>query len=127
MEFHHVGVATDDYKALVNRFGALFDAPVAHEQRFDDMTIVFLELENGYIELLEPRDGGVIAQYLDEYGPGLHHLAIATDDIEGALEAARDVGVDLVDSEPRPGAWGHEVAFLHPGSTGGVLVEFVAR
>lgn len=127
MEFHHAGVATDDYKALVNRFGALFDAPVAHEQRFDDMTIVFLELENGYIELLEPRDGGVIAQYLDEYGPGLHHLAIATDDIEGALEAARDVGVDLVDSEPRPGAWGHEVAFLHPGSTGGVLVEFVAR
>lgn len=127
MEFHHAGVATDDCDALVERFGALFNAPVAHEQRFDDMTIVFLELENGYIELLEPRDGGVIAQYLDEYGPGLHHLAIATDDIEGALETARDVGVDLVDSEPRPGAWGHEVAFLHPGSTGGVLVEFVAR
>ncbi len=127
MEFHHAGVATDDCDALVERFGALFDATIAHEQRFDDMTIVFLELENGYIELLEPRDGGVIAQYLDEYGPGLHHLAIATDDIEGALEAARDVGVDLVDSEPRPGAWGHEVAFLHPGSTGGVLVEFVAR
>ncbi len=126
MQFHHAGIATDDAIALADRFGVLFDAPIAHEQVFDDMLIVFCELETGYFELLEPQDGGVIAAYLDDHGPGVHHLAIGTDDIEGALETAREADIDLIDSEPRAGAWGHQVAFLHPGSTGGVLVEFVA-
>jgi methylmalonyl-CoA/ethylmalonyl-CoA epimerase len=66
-----------------------------------------------------------VARYLDEQGPGLHHVALATDEIEGALAAARGAGVELIDESPRPGAWGHEVAFCHPKSTGGVLVEFV--
>jgi len=90
------------------------------------MSVVFLELDDGgYFELLEPTAGGAIAGYLDREGPGIHHVALATDDIAAALDRARDLGIDLVDEEPRPGAWGHEVAFLHPRSTGGVLVEFV--
>jgi methylmalonyl-CoA/ethylmalonyl-CoA epimerase len=89
------------------------------------MAVRFLEFENGYVELLEPQDEGAIASYLDEHGPGIHHLAVATSDIERSLALAREHGVELVDSEPRPGAWGHEVAFLHPRSTGGVLLEFV--
>ena len=125
MRIHHAGIATDDVAALVERFGTLFDAPIAHEQRFEGLSVVFLELDNGYFELLEPHDGGVIADYLADHGPGVHHLAIETSDIEAALETAVDAGVDLVDSEPRPGAWGHDVAFLHPAATGGVLVEFV--
>jgi methylmalonyl-CoA/ethylmalonyl-CoA epimerase len=54
-------------------------------------------------------------------------VALRTDDIEAALERASETGVELVDGEPRPGAWGHEVAFLHPKSTGGVLVEYVSH
>jgi len=91
------------------------------------MTVVFLELENGFFELLEPHEDGAIARYLDRRGPGIHHLAVETADIDAALRTARDAGIELIDTKPRPGAWGHEVAFLHPKSTGGVLIEFVGE
>lgn len=126
MQFHHAGIATDDAAGLADRYAALFDAPIVHEERFDGMEIIFLAFDNSYFELLEPRDEGPIAGYLDEHGPGIHHLAVATDDIGAALSTAADHGIDRIDEEPRPGAWGHEVAFLHPSSTGGVLIEFVA-
>jgi len=127
MRFHHAGIATDDADSLADLFGAVFDAPVAHSEQFDGMDIRFLELETGYFELLEPTDGGPIASYLDSNGPGIHHLAIETTDIDAALQTASEHGIDRIDAEPRPGAWGHEVAFLHPSSTGGVLIEFVAE
>ncbi len=126
MRFDHVGVATRDAANIADLFDGLLDAPVAHEETFDGMRVVFLELDGGgYVELLEPTEDGPIADYLDREGPGIHHVALATDDISAALDRARDRGVDLVDEEPRPGAWGHAVAFCHPRSTGGVLVEFV--
>ena len=126
MRFDHVGVATRDAADLAELFDGLLDAPVAHDETFDGMEVVFLELDGGgYFELLEPDDGGAIADYLDREGPGIHHVALATDDLPAALDRARDLGVDLIDEEPRPGAWGHEVAFCHPRSTGGVLVELV--
>jgi methylmalonyl-CoA/ethylmalonyl-CoA epimerase len=126
MRFDHVGVATRDATDLAALFDGLLDAPIAHEETFDGMSVVFLALDDGgYFELLEPTAGGAIADYLDREGPGIHHVALATDDVSGALDRARGLGVDLVDEEARPGAWGHEVAFLHPRSTGGVLVEFV--
>lgn len=126
MQFDHVGVATDDAAGLADLFESLLGTPIAHEEKFDGMRVVFLDCGDGYLELLEPLgDEGAISRFLDREGPGLHHVALATDDIEGALDAAREMGVELVDEEPRPGAWGHDVAFLHPKSTGGVLVEFV--
>jgi methylmalonyl-CoA/ethylmalonyl-CoA epimerase len=136
MEFDHVGVATDDAAALASLFGDLFDAPVVHEEVFDGMQVVFLRLGGGgtgadsptYLELLEPTADateGPIARYLDREGPGIHHVAVRTPDVAEALATARALDVEPVDDEPRPGAWGHRVAFLHPGSTGGVLVEFV--
>ncbi|WP_435125243.1 methylmalonyl-CoA epimerase [Halobaculum sp. D14] len=128
MHFDHVGVATDDAAGLAALFTDLFDAEVSHEEQFDGMTVVFVAVGDVYVELLEPLDpdsGGAIARFLERNGPGIHHVAVATDDVRAALSTARDLGVDLVDEEPRPGAWGHEVAFCHPASTGGVLVEFV--
>ena len=126
MRFDHAGIATRDAVDLADLFAELFERPVVHEETFDGMRVVFLELaDGGYLELLEPVEGGTIADYLDREGPGIHHVALATEDLVGALDRARGLGVDLVDEEPRPGAWGHEVAFLHPRSTGGVLVEFV--
>ena len=125
MRFDHAGIATDDADALAELFEPLFDAPAVHEEEFDGMLVRFLDLGNGYFELLEPRGEGPIADYLEREGPGIHHLALATEDVEAALAEAREAGVEPIDEEPRPGAWGHEVAFLHPGSTGGVLIEFV--
>ena len=126
MRFDHAGIATEDAAELAALYTDLLDCEIAHEEEFDGMAVVFLELGDSYLELLEPLgDGGAIAGYLDRSGPGIHHLAFATDDIEEALDRARDLGIELIDEEPRPGAWGHEVAFLHPRDTGGVLVEFV--
>jgi methylmalonyl-CoA/ethylmalonyl-CoA epimerase len=127
MHFDHAGVATDDADGLAALYAAAFDAPVAHEETFDGMHVSFLDLGNGYFELLEPLpdSDGAIATYLERNGPGIHHLALATPDIDAALETAVEAGVDPIDDEPRSGAWGHEVAFLHPKSTGGVLLELV--
>ncbi|MFC6718101.1 methylmalonyl-CoA epimerase [Natrialbaceae archaeon GCM10025810] len=125
MHFDHAGIATDDARKLANLYADLFDLEVAHEEEFDGMRVVFLDCGNGYFELLEPLEEGTISRYLEKNGSGIHHLALATDDIEGALETARDHDVELIDEEPRPGAWGHTVAFLHPRDTGGILVEFV--
>lgn len=125
MEIDHVGIATDDAAALVATFSDLFGAAIAHEETFDGLRVVFLELGPGYLELLEPLEDGTVQRFLDREGPGLHHVAVRTDDIAAALETADRLGIDLIDDEPRPGAWGHRVAFLHPKATGGVLVEFV--
>jgi methylmalonyl-CoA/ethylmalonyl-CoA epimerase len=127
MRFDHAGVATDDADALADLYETAFDAPAVHQETVDGLAVTFLDLGNGYFELLEPLpdSGGAVASYLERNGPGIHHVALETDDIEAALDVARDVGIDCIDDEPRPGAWGHDVAFLHPKSTGGVLVEFV--
>ncbi|MFT4944841.1 MAG: methylmalonyl-CoA/ethylmalonyl-CoA epimerase [Halovenus sp.] len=121
----HAGIAVEDADALAELYVDLFDCERVHEESRDGVSFVFLGFDNGYFELLEPRTDGTVARYLDEHGPGIHHLAVATDDIGAALDRARDCGVDLVDEEPRPGAWDHDIAFLDPTSTGGVLLEFV--
>jgi len=127
MEFDHAGVATDDLDGLADVYDGLLDAPVVHEERFEDLRVAFLDVGGGYLELLEPLPDaeGALPRYLDREGPGIHHLAFRTGDVAAALDLARDLDLDIIDEEPRPGAWGHDVAFLHPDSTGGVLVEFV--
>jgi methylmalonyl-CoA/ethylmalonyl-CoA epimerase len=127
MRLDHVGIATDDLDALADLYVALLGCPVTHEECFEGMEVAFLDCGDAYLELLEPADDGVIASYLEEHGPGIHHVAFETEDVGTVLDHARDLGVELVDEEPRPGAWGHDIAFLHPGSTGGVLIEFVER
>jgi methylmalonyl-CoA/ethylmalonyl-CoA epimerase len=126
MQFDHAGIATDDADEFAELYATLFDTQPVHEEEFDGLHIVFLDLGgHGYFELLEPLEEGTISRYLEDNGPGIHHVALETDDIAAAIERCRDHGVELIDEEPRPGAWGHEVAFLHPRSTGGILVELV--
>ncbi|PGF17527.1 methylmalonyl-CoA epimerase [Natrinema sp. CBA1119] len=126
MHFDHAGIAIDDAQALAALYDDLFGLEAVHEEVFDGMRVVFLDCGDGYFELLEPLEAdGTIARYLEDNGAGIHHLALATEDIEGALETVRDHDVTLIDEEPRPGAWGHSVAFLHPKDTGGILIELV--
>ena len=126
MRFDHAGIATRDADGLVFLFEDLLGVEVAHQEWFDGMKLLFLEVGESYLEIIEQMDeDGTIAGYLDREGPGIHHLAFATDDIEAALSRADDRGIERIDEEPRKGAWGHTVAFLHPRDTGGVLVEFV--
>ena len=133
MQLHHVGIATEDLDALADLYAALLAAPVAHEETVEGTRVAFLESNGSYLELLEPagvadaEERGVIGTFLEEQGPSVHHVAFETNDVETTLSYARELGVELVDEEPRPGAWGHDVAFLHPESTGGVLIELVQK
>ncbi|AGN00483.1 methylmalonyl-CoA epimerase [Salinarchaeum sp. Harcht-Bsk1] len=127
MEFHHAGIAAEDGAATAALFADLFDTEVVHEESLDDLDVVFLEVGDGLLEILEPTADGTVARFVDREGPGIHHLAFATDDLPGAIEHARSLGIEPIDEEPRPGAAGHDVAFLHPRDTAGVLVEFVSE
>ena len=106
--------------------GAVFEGEeVVAEQR---VRTVFLRVGEGptalRIELLEATsDDSPVAKFLAKRGPGLHHVAYTVDDVPAALAAAEQAGVRLIDSVPRRGAHGAEIAFLHPQSTGGLLTE----
>jgi methylmalonyl-CoA/ethylmalonyl-CoA epimerase len=87
---------------------------------------VLLGVGESHVELLRPLGPDTaVGKFLARSGPGLHHVAYGTDDIESALESVRDAGMDLIDQHPRTGIRGSRVAFLHPKSTGGVLTELV--
>lgn len=80
----------------------------------------------GPVELLEPLGAETtVGRFLAKRGPGLHHIAYRSPDLQADLDALAARGVELIDRAPRPGARGHRVAFLHPRSTGGILVELV--
>jgi len=82
----------------------------------------------GSIELIEPRSGSSgIARFIKRRGPGLHHVAFRVPDIRTALQELKTLGFQVIDDEPRPGARGHQVAFLHPQTAGGVLIELVQK
>ncbi len=126
MRLDHVGVATDDAAGLIELFTGLLNASVGHEETFDGMDIVFLDAGDCELELLEPMSEETpVARFLERNGPGLHHLAFRVDDVARSLETAAGMGLERLDESPRLGARGHHVAFLHPRSCGGILVELV--
>ena len=86
--------------------------------------VQFMHLPGSTIELLAPvGENSTVARFLERRGAGLHHLSYEVQDIEGTLAALAARGVELIDASPRPGAEGKRVAFLHPRSAGGVLIE----
>lgn len=126
MLIDHLGIATSNAAKITDTYCELFGASVVHEETIEDLNVSFLELENGFFELLEPtEEEEIITGFLDKHGPGLHHVGIGTPDVQSALDRAVSNGVECIDESPRPGARGQSVAFLHPKSTGGVLIEFV--
>jgi methylmalonyl-CoA/ethylmalonyl-CoA epimerase len=86
--------------------------------------VAFLQIGESRIELLEPTsDESPVAGFLKKNGPGVHHIAYEVDDLEGALKNLEAQGVRLIDKEPRKGAHGTKIAFVHPKASGGVLTE----
>jgi methylmalonyl-CoA/ethylmalonyl-CoA epimerase len=87
---------------------------------------VLLEIGEGHVELLAPLSpDSAVGRFLERSGPGLHHVAYQTEDIDSALDSVREAGMRLIDEQPRAGIRGSKVAFVHPKSTGGVLTELV--
>ena len=93
-----------------------------------NVEVLFLRCENTLIELVRPLPGNVsIAKFIETRGEGLHHICFEVMDLEGELKRLADAGCELIDKAPRPGAKGHRIAFVHPKSTGGVLLELCSN
>jgi methylmalonyl-CoA/ethylmalonyl-CoA epimerase len=124
----HIGVAVEDLDAAIALYARGFDMREQHRETVEEQGVeaVLFEVGEGHVELIKPLspDTGV-GKFIAKNGPGLHHVAYATDDIDSTLGAIREAGLRLIDEEPRTGIRQSRVAFLHPRSTGGVLTEIV--
>ncbi len=136
LRLHHVGIATRDSEADTALWGELFGLRLLETHEVPEFSVVARFLAageeepdpGGQLELVEPRSASSpasspVERFLERRGPGLHHLCFEVRDIRRAIERLRELGVRMLDEEPRLGAGGRLVAFLHPKSAGGVLVE----
>ena len=124
----HIGVAVDDLEEAVSLYSERLGMPVQHRETVEEQGVeaVLLGVGDSHVELLSPLGPETaVGRFLERNGPGMHHVAYGTDDIESALEDARAAGLALIDERPRTGIRGSRVAFVHPKSTGGVLTELV--
>jgi methylmalonyl-CoA/ethylmalonyl-CoA epimerase len=125
---HHVGVAVDDLDSAIERDVTFFGGTVERRERVDDQGVEAASLHIGgsRVELPAPLGPDTpVGRFLAKRGPGMHHLAFATEDVPAELARLRAAGAELIDMVPRRGMFGLEVGFVHPESTGGVLAEFV--
>jgi methylmalonyl-CoA/ethylmalonyl-CoA epimerase len=124
----HVAIAVESIDDVLPALEAVTGAPGSRRERVMDqgVEVCFLGTGFGKIELVRPLGpDSPVARFLARRGPGLHHIAYQVTDIEGTLQGLADGGMELIDRVPRAGAHGHRVAFIHPRSTGGVLIELV--
>jgi methylmalonyl-CoA/ethylmalonyl-CoA epimerase len=124
----HIGVAVEDLEQAVALYRDRLGMREQHRETVEPQGVdaVLLGVGDGHVELLSPLGPETaVGRFLERNGPGMHHVAYRTDDIESALASAREAGLRLIDEEPRIGIRGSRVAFVHPKSTGGVLTELV--
>ena len=120
----HVGIALKSIAAESPFFRDVLGMPAADVADSDGARIAAFTAGESLVELLEPDGSDTpIGKYLERRGPGIHHICFAVEDLDAMLQRCRDAGITLIDETPRIGAEGKRIAFLHPRSTGGILVE----
>ena len=120
----HIGIAVEALAESLPFFRDVLGLPEVPLDDSDGANIVGLSAGEPLVELLESDDpASPIARFVAKRGPGIHHICFAVDDLDAMLARCRAAGVQLIDDKPRVGAEGKRIAFLHPRSTGGVLVE----
>ena len=127
-EIDHIGVAVEDLDDAIAVYRDQLGMRVQHRETVEEFGVeaALLEIGAAHVELLTPtKSDSAVARFLERKGPGMHHVAYRTDDIEGVLGRMRAAGMRLIDEEPRTGIQSSRVAFVHPKSTGGVLTEIV--
>ena len=120
----HIGIAVRALDELLPFYRDVLGMPEVPLDDADGARIAGVEAGGLLVELLEPRvPDSPIAKFIGKRGPGIHHICFVVDDLDDALVRCRTAGIRLIDETPRIGAEGKRIAFLHPGDTGGVLVE----
>jgi methylmalonyl-CoA/ethylmalonyl-CoA epimerase len=130
MKIDHIGIATREMDEAAKFYRDVLGLEVAETEEVPEqkVRVAMLPIGESRIELLEATsDDSPISRFLEKRGPGIHHIAVRVDDIQAALTDLKQKGARLIDQEPRRGAGGCLVAFVHPSSTGGVLLELVQK
>jgi methylmalonyl-CoA/ethylmalonyl-CoA epimerase len=123
-----VGIAVADLDAALAFYADVFGlTPTSRETvASDGVEEAMLEVGGVHLQLLQATDDeSPIARFIDRRGAGMHHLGIGVRSLDDALDHLRARGVELIDEEPRVGGGGHRIAFVHPRSTGGILIELI--
>lgn len=126
----HIGIAVSDLQKAISFYRDQLGleckgTEVVEEQKVE---VAFFPVGESKIELLEPTDpAGPVGRFIEKKGEGVHHLSFRVSNLEEKLEQLKQQGVALIDEKPRYGAGGAKIAFLHPKSTGGVLIELCER
>lgn len=129
MKIDHIAIAVNDVEASAKIYK---EALGVHEVEFETVEtegvkVAIIHLENGRIELMQPtNDASPIKKFLDKKGPGLHHMALETDNIEGEVSRMEECGIQFL-GKIRPGSAGTKVTFIHPKSLNGVLAELCSH
>ena len=127
-DIDHVGIAVRDLDAAVEWYRTMFGAEVHHRERIesDGVDEALIKVADSYIQLLQPyTDTSPLAKYMERNGEGIHHVGYRVDDCHRVLESVKDKGARVVDEHPRTGSRGTTVAFLHPKTSFGTLIELV--
>lgn len=126
----HIGIAVKSIEKTSELFSNIFGLKVAGEEIIEEqkVKVAFLLLGDSELELLESTSpDGPVARFIEKKGEGIQHIAFRVDNLEKILEKLKEDGVRLIDEKPRYGAGGTKIAFLHPKSTNGILIELSER
>ncbi len=127
-EIDHVAIAVNDLEVAIAWYSEAFGATVDHRERVesDGVEEALLKVADSYVQLLTPtRPDSPVAKYLANKGEGLHHIGYRVADCAAALESIKAMGGRVIDEAPRPGSRGTTVAFVHPKTSFGTLIELV--
>jgi methylmalonyl-CoA/ethylmalonyl-CoA epimerase len=126
LRINHLGIASPTLDEAMGRMAKLFGMEVEHVEEVASQKVktAFFPIGPSTLEYLEATDpASSIGKFLEKKGPGIHHVAFEVDDVDAAVKELLGKGIRMVDQEPRPGAHGSRIAFIHPAETGGVLME----
>jgi methylmalonyl-CoA/ethylmalonyl-CoA epimerase len=124
----HVALAVADLETAIRHYSAIWGVEVSHRERVEDQGVeeAMLPIGPTQLQLLAAtRPDSTVSKFIERRGEGLHHIAYEVANLEAALAELKDKGVELIDEAPRPGGRGHMVAFVHPKSNHGLLVELI--
>ena len=124
----HIGIAVSNLSEVKQMYASLFSQVPDFEEvkKKKKVKVLGFHIGNSHVEYLEPTDdSSPIAKFLTKKGSGIHHIAYHVENLEETLKKSEELGIVLIDKVPRNGANGKKIAFIHPKSTNGILIELV--